>query len=141
MAAVLSLDNIDAYYGAIHALKGVSLEVGDGEIVTLIGSNGAGKTTTLKTISGLLKPKNGEIHFKGEQISDLPAHEVAARGVAHAPEGRKIFPRLTVQENLEMGAFRINQQSRINSSMNTVFESVSPFEGTSPPEGRHPERR
>ena len=122
MAAVLSLDNIDAYYGAIHALKGVSLEVGDGEIVTLIGSNGAGKTTTLKTISGLLKPKNGEIHFKGEQISDLPAHEVAARGVAHAPEGRKIFPRLTVQENLEMGAFRINQQSRINSSMNTVFE-------------------
>src|SRR5208337_3149255 len=112
----------DAYYGAIHALRGVSLEVGDGEIVTLIGSNGAGKTTTLKTISGLLKPKNGEIHFKGEQISDLPAHEVAARGVAHAPEGRKIFPRLTVQENLEMGAFRINQQSRINSSMNTVFE-------------------
>jgi branched-chain amino acid transport system ATP-binding protein len=122
MAAVLSLNNIDTYYGAIHALKGVSLEVGDGEFVTLIGNNGAGKTTTLKTISGLLKPKKGEIHFKEEQISNLPAHEVAARGVAHAPEGRKIFPRLTVQENLEMGAFRIREQARINNSMNTVFD-------------------
>jgi branched-chain amino acid transport system ATP-binding protein len=122
MAAVLSLNNIDTYYGAIHALRGVSLEVGDGEIVTLIGSNGAGKTTTLKTISGLLKPKNGSIHFKGEQISSLPAHEVAARGIAHSPEGRKIFPRLTVQENLEMGAFRINQQARVNKSMNKVFD-------------------
>jgi branched-chain amino acid transport system ATP-binding protein len=122
MAAVLSMNNVDTYYGTIHALRGVSLEVGDGEIVTLIGSNGAGKTTTLKTISGLLKPKNGEVHFKGEQISSLPAHEVAARGVAHAPEGRKIFPRLTVQENLEMGAFRIKQPARINKSMNTVFD-------------------
>ncbi len=122
MAAVLSLTNVDTYYGAIHALKGVSLEVGDGEIVTLIGSNGAGKTTTLKTISGLLKPKKGEIFFKGEQISNLQAHEVAARGVAHSPEGRKIFPRLTVQENLEMGAFRIREQASINSDMNTVFE-------------------
>ncbi len=122
MAAVLSLNNIDAYYGAIHALKGVSLEVEDGEIVTLIGSNGAGKTTTLKTISGLLKPKKGEIRFRGEQINSLPAHEVAARGIAHAPEGRKIFPRLTVQENLEMGAFRIRDQARITHSMNNVFE-------------------
>ncbi len=122
MAVVLSLNNIDTYYGSIHALRGVSLEVEDGEIVTLIGSNGAGKTTTLKTISGLLKPKNGEIRFKGEQISNLPAHEVAARGVAHAPEGRKIFPRLTVQENLEMGSFRIKEQARINKSMQTVFE-------------------
>ncbi|MGD0152918.1 MAG: ABC transporter ATP-binding protein [Thermacetogeniaceae bacterium] len=122
MAAVLSLNNIDTYYGSIHALRGVSLEVEDGEIVTLIGSNGAGKTTTLKTISGLLKPKNGEIRFKGELISNLPAHEVAARGVAHAPEGRKIFPRLTVQENLEMGSFRIKEQARITKSMQTVFE-------------------
>jgi branched-chain amino acid transport system ATP-binding protein len=122
MAAVLSLNEVDTYYGAIHALKGVSLEVEDGEIVTLIGSNGAGKTTTLKTISGLLKPRRGEVRFRGESIGSLAAYEVAGRGVAHAPEGRKIFPRLTVQENLEMGAFRIGDHDRIASSMNTVFE-------------------
>lgn len=122
MASVLSLDGVDAYYGEIQALRGVSLVVEEGEIVTLIGSNGAGKTTTLKTISGLLKPKSGEIRFKEEDISQLPAHQVAERGVAHVPEGRKIFPRLTVQENLEMGAFRINDRALIKKNMNLVFE-------------------
>ena len=122
MAVVLSLNRVDAYYGAIHALREVSLDVEDGEIVTLIGSNGAGKTTTLKTISGLLKPRKGEIHFKDENISNLAAYEVAERGVAHSPEGRKIFPRLTVQENLEMGAFRIKDQNQITKSMNAAFE-------------------
>lgn len=122
MAAVLSLSRVDTYYGAIHALKGVSLEVEDGEIVTLIGSNGAGKTTTLKTISGLLKPRRGEVCFQGESINNLAAYEVAGRGVAHAPEGRKIFPRLTVQENLEMGAFRIRDHGSMANSMKTVFE-------------------
>jgi len=118
---VLALSEVDTYYGQIHALKGVSLEVEAGEIVTLIGSNGAGKTTTLMTISGLCKPRNGTIYLQDELISSLPAHEVAARGVAHVPEGRKIFPRLTVQENLEMGAFRIKDRARINRNLERVY--------------------
>lgn len=122
MEPVLKLNGIDAYYGEIRVLKEVSLEVRKGEIVTLIGSNGAGKTTTLKSISGLLKPRKGEIRFEGESISLLPAHTVAARGMAHVPEGRKIFPRLTVQENLEMGAFRMNDRSRMNKNMGLVFD-------------------
>ncbi|MCL6561254.1 MAG: ABC transporter ATP-binding protein [Firmicutes bacterium] len=122
MAPVLSLKHVDTYYGEIQALRGVSLVVEEGEIVTLIGSNGAGKTTTLKTISGLLKPKSGEIRFREEDISQLPAYQVAMRGVAHVPEGRKIFPRLTVQENLEMGAFRINDRALIKKNMDLVFE-------------------
>ncbi|MEN6350579.1 MAG: ABC transporter ATP-binding protein [Syntrophomonas sp.] len=122
MTPVLSLQGVETFYGEIRALKGVSLEVGEGEIVTLIGSNGAGKTTTLKTISGLLKPRSGKITFRGKDIEQLPAHEVAALGIAHVPEGRKIFPRLTVQENLEMGAFRINDHARIKENMEQVYE-------------------
>ncbi len=122
MEPLLSLDKIDVYYGEIKALKEVSLEVHKGEVVTLIGSNGAGKTSTLKAISGLIKPRNGEIRFKGESISLLPAHMVASRGLAHVPEGRKIFPRLTVQENLEMGAFRINNRLQIKDGINRVFD-------------------
>ncbi|MHB8985361.1 MAG: ABC transporter ATP-binding protein [Eubacteriales bacterium] len=119
---VLALQEIDSYYGEIQALKGISLTVGKGEIVTLIGSNGAGKTTTLKTVSGLLRPRRGEIFFQGERINVLPAHAVAARGLAHVPEGRKIFPRLTTQENLEMGAFRIKNKSAIAKNMEEVFD-------------------
>jgi branched-chain amino acid transport system ATP-binding protein len=119
---VLALDGVDTFYGKIHALKGVSLDVEAGEIVTLIGSNGAGKTTTLNTISGLLKPRNGEVRFQDRQISQLPPHEVAALGVAHVPEGRKIFPLLTVKENLEMGAFRCKDRARIKHNMARVFE-------------------
>ena len=103
--AMLEVQDVSTFYGNIQALKGVSLEVEQGEIVTLIGSNGAGKTTTLHTISGLIKPRTGSIHLGGQVISDKPAHRVAGMGVAHAPEGRRIFNRMTVMENLELGAF------------------------------------
>ncbi len=122
MTPVLSLQEVETYYSEIKALQGVSLEVQEGEIVSLIGSNGAGKTTTLRTISGLLKPRKGRIFFRGKSIEVLPAHEVAGMGVAHVPEGRKIFPRLTVQENLEMGAFRITDKACIKANMERVFE-------------------
>jgi branched-chain amino acid transport system ATP-binding protein len=102
---ILALDNVHTYYGHIHALKGISLTVRRGEIVTLIGSNGAGKTTTLKTISGLLRARDGKVSFNGDDISAVPAHELVTRGIGHAPEGRRIFSRLTVLENLQMGGF------------------------------------
>ncbi len=103
--AQLVVDNIHTYYGQIHALRGVSIEVNKGEIVTLIGANGAGKTTTLKTISGLLHPRSGHVRFEGQDISKVPAHKLVQQGIGQAPEGRRIFPRLTVMENLQMGAF------------------------------------
>jgi branched-chain amino acid transport system ATP-binding protein len=102
---MLEIQNINTFYGHIHALKGVSLHVERGEVVALIGSNGAGKSTTLKSISGLLHPKTGTIALDGKTISGAPAHQVATMGVAQSPEGRRIFPRMTVLENLEMGAF------------------------------------
>jgi branched-chain amino acid transport system ATP-binding protein len=102
---VLEVTDIHSYYGQIHALKGISLEVRDGEIVTLIGSNGAGKSTTLRTISGLLAPRTGSIKLRGEEIAGVPAHKVAGMGVAQSPEGRRVFPRMSVLENLQMGAF------------------------------------
>ena len=104
--ALLELRDVHTYYGNIHALKGISLTIDKGEIVTLIGSNGAGKSTTLKTISGLLRPREGEIWFDGQRLDGTPAHEVVVRGICQAPEGRRIFPRMTVRENLEMGAFQ-----------------------------------
>jgi branched-chain amino acid transport system ATP-binding protein len=103
--ALLELRDVHTYYGNIHALKGISLTIDQGEIVTLIGSNGAGKSTTLKTISGLLRPREGEIWFDGKRLDGTPAHEVVVLGISPAPEGRRIFPRMTVRENLEMGAF------------------------------------
>ena len=103
--ALLELSNVNTYYGRIHALQGVDLEVGRGEVVTLIGANGAGKTTTLKTISGLLHPREGSVTFDGDDISNTPAHTLVKRGIGHAPEGRRIFSRLTVAENLQMGGF------------------------------------
>lgn len=109
--ALLELQTVHTYYGKIHALKGISMTVEKGEIVTLIGSNGAGKSTTLRTISGLLKPRQGQILLKGQRIDTLPPHEIVKLGVAQAPEGRRIFPRLTVLENLEMGAFLHNTRS------------------------------
>ncbi len=102
---MLELEDVHVHYGKVNALKGVSFAVREGEVVTLIGGNGAGKTTTLRTVSGLLRPKTGEILFEGEPIHAVPAHEIVRRGVAHAPEGRRIFPRMSVQENLELGAF------------------------------------
>jgi branched-chain amino acid transport system ATP-binding protein len=103
--ALLRLDDVHTYYGRIHALKGVTIEVRRGEIVTLIGSNGAGKTTTLKTISGILHPRSGSVWFEGRDVSHVPAHELVQQGISQAPEGRRIFSRLTVLENLQMGAY------------------------------------
>src|SRR5687767_6111124 len=103
--SLLVLDGVDVHYGAIHALKGLSLEVGKGEIVTLIGANGAGKTTTLRTISGLQKPTRGRVMYQDRSIGGEKPHVIVARGISHAPEGRGIFPNLTVRENLELGAY------------------------------------
>src|SRR5215213_10917030 len=102
---LLELKDVHSYYGNIHALKGISLTVHDGEIVTLIGANGAGKSTTLRTISGILQPREGEVRLDGERINAVPPHEIVTRGVCQVPEGRRIFSRMTVRENLEMGAF------------------------------------
>jgi branched-chain amino acid transport system ATP-binding protein len=101
---MLDVRDVHAYYGNIHALKGLTLQVEKGEIVTLIGANGAGKSTTIRTITGLMHPRHGQIMLEGEPIERLPPHHIVQRGVAQAPEGRRIFPRLTVLENLEMGA-------------------------------------
>ncbi len=103
--ALLEVEKIDAFYGNIQALRGVSLTVEQGEIVTLIGSNGAGKTTTLRTIAGMLRPRAGHIRFDGTDLATVPAHRIVYHGIAHAPEGRRIFPRMTVKENLELGAY------------------------------------
>ncbi|WP_246943155.1 ABC transporter ATP-binding protein [Bacillus pinisoli] len=119
---LLELNNVHAYYGGIHALKGITLYVNKGEIVSLIGSNGAGKSTTLKTISGGVKPKEGTILLNGQAISDVPPHETVISGIAHVPEGRRIFPRLTVKENLEMGAFSVNEKRVIAERMEKVFQ-------------------
>jgi branched-chain amino acid transport system ATP-binding protein len=113
--------DVHTYYGRIHALQGVDLDVGRGEIVTLIGSNGAGKTTTLKTISGLLRPRTGTVEFDGRNTSTIPAHDLVRIGIGHSPEGRRIFSRLTVVENLQMGAFT-RTQAELKSDMEHVFE-------------------
>ncbi len=105
MSTMLKVDNINVYYGAIHAVKDVSFHVEEGEVVTLIGANGAGKSTTLKTVSGMLRTKTGSIEFMGENISHTEAHKLVYKGLAHVPEGRRIFQQMTVLENLEMGAF------------------------------------
>jgi branched-chain amino acid transport system ATP-binding protein len=119
--SLLELDNVHTYYGHIHALRGVSLKVDEGEIVTLIGSNGAGKSTTLRTISGLIRPRHGKILLSGKDITHLPAHQIVYAGVGHVPEGRGIFPRLTVRENLEMGAFSMNNPAEVARRMERVF--------------------
>jgi branched-chain amino acid transport system ATP-binding protein len=119
--ALLQLDNIHSYYGHIHALKGISLSVEEGEVVTLIGANGAGKSTTLRTISGLIHARAGSVSLNGQNITRLAAHEVVSAGVGHVPEGRGIFPRLTVRENLEMGAYIISNTVEVNRRMEEVF--------------------
>ncbi len=119
--AMLEIDKIDAYYGNIHALKGVSLNVEKGEIVTMIGANGAGKTTTLKVTSGLLRPRRGAVRLNGEDLTRLPAHQIVSKGVVQVPEGRRIFGQLTVLENLDMGAFSCRNPSQIKTNMERVF--------------------
>ncbi len=119
--ALLSVSDINVYYGAIHAIKGVSFEVNEGEIVTLIGANGAGKSTTLKTISGLLRSKTGSITFQDENIASIPAHKLISKGLAQVPEGRAVFLQMTVEENLEMGAYT-RPNSEIAGGLKTVYE-------------------
>lgn len=119
--AMLDIENIHAYYGHIHALKDVSLNVHRGEIVTLIGANGAGKSTMLKATSGLLRPHHGSIRLDGEELTHYPPHKIVAKGVVQVPEGRRVFGRLTVTENLEMGAFVIADQKTIHANLERVF--------------------
>ena len=119
--AMLEVNDIHTYYGNIHALKGISLTVDEGEIVTLIGANGAGKTTTLRTISSLLKPRQGNVVLEGEVISDIPAHDLVYKGVAMVPEGRGVFARLTVAENLDMGAFSRTDKAAIQRDLDRVY--------------------
>jgi len=119
--AMLEVNDINVYYGAIHAIKGISLKVDEGEIVTLIGANGAGKSTTLRTISGLLKPKTGAINFLGKNIAGLPAHKIVREGISQVPEGRRIFAEMSVLENLELGAFIRDDKAEIQRDMELVF--------------------
>ena len=121
MSTILKVDDINVYYGSIHAIKGISFEVNEGEIVTLIGANGAGKSTTLNTISGLLHSKTGHIEFMGEPLNHVPSHKVVSKGLALVPEGRRIFLQMSVQENLDMGAFS-RWGGNIDADMERVFE-------------------
>jgi branched-chain amino acid transport system ATP-binding protein len=121
-STILKLNDVHTYYGSIHALKGVSLEVHEGEIVTLLGANGAGKSTTLRSINGLNRPRQGNIQFQGRDITAVPAHEIVKRGIAQSPEGRRLFPRMTVTENLEMGAFQRSDRGEIRGDMDRVFD-------------------
>ncbi len=120
---LLEVKDLNVYYGAIHALQGISFNVDEGEIVTLIGANGAGKSTTLKTVSGLLHPRSGQVMLRGEHLINMPAQDIVRKGIIHVPEGRKIFAPLTVGENLEMGAFTRNKPAEIQASLERVFKS------------------
>jgi len=121
MGKILELTNVHSYYGHIHALKGVSLYVEEGEIVTLIGANGAGKSTTLRTISGLLHPKEGTVKLGDKDITHMEPHKIVGAGVGHVPEGRGIFPKLTVRENLDMGAYTVDDQAKNGERMEQIF--------------------
>ena len=118
---MLSIKNLNVYYGAIHAVKDLDMEVGDGEIVTLIGSNGAGKSTTLHTISGLIKPRTGSIQYKGTEIVGIPAHKLVGQGLVQVPEGRHVFAEMTVMENLDMGAYLRKDKDEVARDKEKVF--------------------
>ena len=120
-APMLQLEDVHTYYGSIHALKGITIDVHDGEIVTLIGANGAGKSTTLRSINGLNHPRRGTIRFQGRDITNEAAHDVVKMGIAQSPEGRRLFPRMSVLENLEMGAFQRNDRSEIREDLDRVY--------------------
>jgi branched-chain amino acid transport system ATP-binding protein len=118
---MLSIEKLDVYYGAVHALKGVTLHADAGEIVTLIGANGAGKTTLLRAISGLIRPRAGVIQLEGRDISRVPPHEIVGLGISHAPEGRMVFANLSVQDNLEMGAYRRRDRAKIREDFDGMY--------------------
>jgi branched-chain amino acid transport system ATP-binding protein len=122
MTAMLEVRDLHVSYGQIEAVKGISFTVDEGEVVTLIGGNGAGKTTTLRTLSGLLRPTKGSVHLRGERIDAVPAHEIVNRGIAQSPEGRRIFPRMTIGENLELGAFSRSDRDGIVADIQRVYE-------------------
>ncbi len=126
---MLRLDHVSTFYGNIQALKQVSIDVAEGEIVTLIGANGAGKTTTLKTISGLIRSSEGRIYFQGKDITAAPPHEIVKMGISHVPEGRHVFPRLTLRENLEMGAFFRKDRNAVTTDLDEVMETFSQLKG------------
>lgn len=120
--AMLEVRNLEVYYGMIQAIKGISLEVKQGEVVALIGANGAGKTTTLHTITGLLSPKNGSVMFEGVDITKIPAHKIVSMGMAHVPEGRRVFANLTVYQNLKMGAYTRKDSKEIGETLSMVYK-------------------
>lgn len=120
--AMLEVKNLDVYYGVIQAIKGISFEVNEGEVIALIGANGAGKTTTLHTVSGLLTPKSGQVIFEGEDITKVPAHRIVSMGMAHVPEGRRVFAQLSVYENLKMGAYTRKDRQEIEESLRSVYK-------------------
>ena len=119
---MLEIENVHAFYGHIHALRGLSLTVNQGEIVTLIGANGAGKSTTLNTISGLVPPRDGRIRLRGDDLTGVPAHEVVSRGVVQVPEGRRVFARLTVEENLQMGGYTVSDRAKVRSGVDRAYQ-------------------
>ena len=120
--AMLEVKNLEVYYGVIQAIKGISFEVNEGEVIALIGANGAGKTTTLQTITGMLKPEKGEVIFNGVDISKIPGHKIVPMGMAHVPEGRRVFAQLSVYENLKMGAYTRKDKNEIEESLKMVYK-------------------
>ena len=120
--SILHVEDLNVYYGSIHAVKGISFDVEEGEIVTLIGANGAGKSTTLNTVAGLLKPREGKVEFEGESLLGIPPHKIVSRGMALCPEGRRVFLQMSVRDNLEMGAFTRTNSAEVADSLEMVFE-------------------
>lgn len=120
--AMLEVKNLEVYYGVIQAIKGISFEVNEGEVIALIGANGAGKTTTLHTITGLLSPKKGSVLFEGQDITKVPAHKIVSMGMAHVPEGRRVFSQLSVYENLKLGAYTRKDRSNIDKELQSIYE-------------------
>ena len=120
--AMLEVKDLEVYYGMIQAIKGISFEVNQGEVIALIGANGAGKTTTLHTITGLLSPKKGSVLFEGQDITKVPAHKIVSRGMAHVPEGRRVFSQLSVYENLKLGAYTRKDRSNIDKELQSIYE-------------------
>ena len=130
--AMLEVKNLEVYYGVIQAIKGISFEVNEGEVIALIGANGAGKTTTLQTITGMLQPKAGEIIFEGKDISKIPGHKIVSMGMAHVPEGRRVFAELSVYENLKLGAYTRKDKKEIEETLARVYKSCLLYTSPSP---------